>query len=71
MYDEDRDDGQLADGSHFRDPGGRSALRAGPRIYSCPNCRAPRRLTKRDKELGYQCDSCADRAEGRYVGGDY
>ena len=51
----------------FADPGGTSALRAAtkgnPRIYSCPTCKARRVLTRRDKELGYQCDSCANKAE--------
>lgn len=63
------------DRSDFADPGGRSALRAAtkdnPRIYSCPTCKARNRLTRKDKELGYQCDECADRAEGIYGGGDY
>lgn len=49
--------------SRFRDPGGRSALHPGRRIYACPTCKAPRRLTARDKAKGYQCDACADRAE--------
>lgn len=52
----------------FADPGGRSALRAAstrnPRVYPCPTCGQPNRLTPRDKELGYQCDQCADAAEG-------
>ncbi len=52
----------------FQDPGGRSALRratkSNPRIYPCPTCHQPRKLTKKDKDLGYQCDDCADRAEG-------
>ena len=56
------------DREDFADPGGRSALRAAtkrnPRIYSCPTCGAPRVLTAKDKALGYQCDRCADRAEG-------
>jgi hypothetical protein len=55
----------------FADPGGRSALRAGKRNKPCPTCGAKNRLTAKDVSLGYQCDSCADRAEGRYVGGDY
>jgi hypothetical protein len=38
-------------GPDFADPGGRSALRA---------------ATPADKRLGYQCDACADRAEGGY-----
>lgn len=56
----------------FADPHGRSALRASsesnPRNLPCPTCRAANRLTPKDKALGYQCDSCADRAEGRYRG---
>ena len=67
MYDDDYDFDL-----EFADPGGRSALRASgpgnPRIYSCPNCKRRRVLTKKDKQLGYQCDACADRAER---GGDY
>jgi hypothetical protein len=53
------------DGSplEFADPGGTSALRAGNRIYPCPTCGAPNRLTAKDKRLGYQCDACADAAE--------
>lgn len=52
----------------FADPGGRSALRAAsrrnPRNRPCPTCREPDRLTPADVAAGYQCDSCADRAEG-------
>ena len=52
----------------FADPGGRSALRAAtadnPRNLPCPTCHAPNRLTPRDRALGYQCDDCADSAEG-------
>jgi hypothetical protein len=51
----------------FADPGGRSALRAAtksnPRNLSCPNCKKRNRLTPADRDLGYQCDECADRAE--------
>lgn len=61
-----RDD--YEDERDFADPGGRSALRAAsrrnPRNLPCPNCKAPNRLTPRDQSLGYQCDACADRAEG-------
>ena len=53
----------------FADPGGRSALRAAgngnPRNLPCPTCRVPNRLTPADKRRGYQCDACADAAEGR------
>jgi hypothetical protein len=59
----------------FADPGGRSALRAAsrknPRNLPCPTCKRPNRLTPADVRQGYQCDSCADRAEGTYRGADY
>lgn len=52
----------------FADPGGRSALRAAskrnPRNRPCPTCGAANRLTPADVQRGYQCDACADRAEG-------
>lgn len=56
------------DGVGFADPGGRSALRAStkrnPRNLPCPTCHEPNRLTPLDRARGYQCDACADRAEG-------
>lgn len=55
----------------FRDPGGKSALGCGARKYPCPTCKQPNRLTAGDKKKGYQCDSCADRDEGYYMGADY
>lgn len=56
----------------FREPGGRSALRAGRRVYPCPSCKRPNMLTAADKARGYQCDRCADRDEGGGYGhGDY
>jgi len=52
----------------FRDPRGKSALRASsrqnPRNLPCPTCKAENRLTPADVARGYQCDECADRAEG-------
>ena len=52
----------------FRDPGGRSSLRAAshhnPRNLPCPTCGEPNRLTPADKAQGYQCDACADLADG-------
>jgi len=55
------------DRMHFADPGGKSALRAAsktnPRNLPCPNCGAKNRLTPEDRHRGYECDSCADRAE--------
>ena len=66
-YDEDYFDHD--DRIDFADPGGRSALRAAhkgnPRNLPCPNCKEPNRLTPADRACGYQCDECADRAEGR------
>lgn len=60
------------DDDEFADPGGNSALRASsksnPRNLPCPNCGGANRLTPADKARGYQCDSCADRAER---GGEY
>lgn len=66
MYYDESDDY----GYGFRDPGGRSALRAGKRIHPCPTCGRKNQLTEKDKRLGYQCDRCADRAEGRF-GSEY
>ena len=61
-YDDDR--------SMFADPGGKSALRAAhqgnPRNLPCPTCGEPDRLTPADARQGYQCDQCADMAEGNY-----
>ena len=51
----------------FADPGGKSALRAvtkkNPRNLPCPTCEQPNRLTRIDRQHGYQCDVCADRTE--------
>ena len=67
--DYDRDDIQ------FADPGGRSSLRAAskrnPRNLPCPTCGAKNKLTPADRAAGYQCNACADRAEGCYIGADY
>jgi hypothetical protein len=64
-FDEDFERDRL----EFADPGGRSALRAAsrdnPRNLPCPTCGKPNRLTPKDRALGYQCDECADRDEGR------
>ena len=63
-------DDDLIDGVGFADPGGRSALRAetpsNPRIYPCPTCKEPNVLTRIDVQRGYQCDRCADQAEGGF-----
>jgi hypothetical protein len=59
----------------FQDPGGRSALRAAskknPRNLPCPTCGRKNMLTPLDRQLGYQCDYCADAAEGRYGSAEY
>lgn len=61
-------DYDYGDGPDFQDPGGRSALRRStsdnPRIHPCPACGRPNALTPADVQLGYQCDRCADQAEG-------
>lgn len=68
------DDERSDDDDCFADPGGRSALRASsksnPRNRPCPSCGGKNRLTPRDVSLGYQCDRCADRDEGRMGYGD-
>ena len=57
------------DGVGFADPGGQSALRRAtpdnPRDQPCPTCGTENVLTRIDVQRGYQCDSCADRSEGR------
>ena len=60
----------------FADPGGESALYPetadNPRNKACGSCGKPNRLTRLDKLKGYQCDQCADRAEGKPFGiGEY
>jgi hypothetical protein len=72
-YADQEDD--LIDGVGFADPGGRSALRAetedNPRDQHCPTCGAENVLTRIDVQRHYQCNSCADRAEGRMGSSDY
>jgi len=62
------DDEDLIDGVGFAEPGGNSALRAAtrnnPRIYPCPTCGEENALTRIDVQHGYQCNRCADMAEG-------
>ena len=63
IYDE-WDEDENEDRYMFRDPGGRSALRAGEPKHPCPTCGRPNQLTDEDIWLGYQCDYCADALEG-------
>jgi hypothetical protein len=37
-----------------------------PRKHSCPSCGTEGVLTDIDVQKGYQCDNCADRAEGKW-----
>ena len=66
LYDNDEDDNDEDFHIDFADPGGRSALRAGDRLFPCPNCGTPFRLCAEDIQHGYKCDECADRAERGY-----
>ena len=71
MYDyDDYEHEDFGDRREFADPGGNSALRAAnkrnPRNLSCPTCHAPNRLTPADRSRGYQCNQCADIAEGAF-----
>jgi predicted RNA-binding Zn-ribbon protein involved in translation (DUF1610 family) len=43
----------------------RSASAANPRVHPCPTCGEADRLTPADVARGYQCDACADVAEGQ------
>ena len=68
-YDDYRDEDEQHDRRDmFANPGGNSALRASskrnPRNLPCPTCGGKNRLTPADRALGYQCDICADIAEG-------
>ncbi len=67
-YDEYDLDGYNDPELRFANPG--SALRAqsrtNPRNLPCPTCGRENMLTPADVNLGYQCDYCADAAEGGY-----
>ena len=64
MYNEYDEEQQGIVDAGFRDPGGRSALRAGVRRHPCPTCGRPNMLTDADVKRHYQCDRCADADEG-------
>lgn len=63
-YDEEEWDERV---ERFADPGGDSALYPAtadnPRNLPCPTCGWPNRLTRKDVNMGYQCDSCARATE--------
>ena len=50
----------------FARPGSalRKATKRNPRKYPCPTCGRKNMLTAEDVRHHYQCDYCADRAEG-------
>jgi hypothetical protein len=50
-------DDDYRDEMDFRDPGGRSALRAGKRCRPCPTRGRKNALTVKDVQLGHQCDA--------------
>jgi len=62
------DEADEIDGVGFAEPGGKSALRAAtknnPRNLPCPTCGKENALTPADVARHYQCDDCADAAEG-------
>lgn len=62
------DDDDYGDRIHFANPGSGSALRAAsrhnPRNLSCPTCGESNVLTQEDVDCHYQCDACANMAEG-------
>ena len=67
-YYEDHDDHTSNDcPSIFANEGSalRVATKHNPRNLPCPTCGEANRLTPADVQLGYQCDACADAAEGR------
>ena len=67
-YDHDSEHDEEEGEIDFAEPRGRSALRAAsasnPRNLPCPTCGEPHRLTPADRACGYQCNACADSAEG-------
>jgi hypothetical protein len=52
------------------DPKGRNNNRRAKgnnhRCMPCPTCHTPNRLTKAERNQGYQCNECADIEEGAY-----
>jgi len=68
MYDDDYfdPDYEPIDGVGFARSGSalRAATRSNPRNLPCPTCGAENVLTPLDRQRGYQCDRCADMAEG-------
>ncbi len=68
IEDGEDEDSFLIDGCGFADPGGNSALRAetptNPRNQPCPTCGDENVLTPLDVKKGYQCNRCANEAEG-------
>jgi ribosomal protein L37AE/L43A len=61
------DDDDEVDYDRFAQKGSalHSADKNNPRDQDCPTCGEENVLTRRDVAKGYQCDTCADRAEGK------
>lgn len=74
LYNDDQDDDSSThqfpsrEQTIFANPGSalRAATKSNRRNLPCPTCKEPNRLTPADRALGYQCDECAERAEGGY-----
>ena len=64
--DYDDDDYAYMEGECYAQQGSalRCASASNPRNMPCPTCGAADVLTPADVRLGYQCDECANRAEG-------
>ena len=60
------DGGEESGFLRFENPGSalRHATRRNPRNLPCPTCGKANKLTPADVAKHYQCDECADRAEG-------
>lgn len=65
-YEDYGDDMEYEDRISFANPGSalRAASKANPRNLPCPTCGEPNKLTPEDVAHSYQCDTCADMAEG-------
>jgi hypothetical protein len=76
LHDDDDDDDYSDEDDRIVFANEGSALRAETpynlRIYPCDTCGGKNLLTREDVRLGYQCDTCADKQEGRGWGwGEY
>ena len=63
MHEQDENRGMFQE--PFQNSALRKATKRNPQNLPCPTCHEPNRLTPADVAKGYQCNSCADRDEGR------